>query len=146
MSLYKNEITIGGIRCGLILREGDDYEALFEREFASLEDIEGIQWDPPEIVGDCILPHGCGFDVTGISYSHSERCYRVKLALGKQYLGDVTGYQEQVGRLQEQLQKERSQTREALDELQKQLDSVERNAVAEAELRNAYAEGVNGNE
>ena len=49
MGLYKNEITINGVKCGLVLRDGDGYTAIFEREFANLEDIEGIQWDAPEI-------------------------------------------------------------------------------------------------
>ena len=113
MGLYKNEAAIDGVRCGLVLRDGDGYTALFEREFASLEAIEGIQWDRPEITGSCILPAGCGFTVTDIAYSHTERCYRVRLTLGKQYLGDVTGYQEQIDTLQAQLQS----AREQLDEL-----------------------------
>lgn len=127
MSLYKNETIIGGVKCGLILRDGDGYTALFEREFASLETIENIQWDPPEITGSCILPAGCGFTVTDITYSHAEQCYRVRLSLGKQYLGDVTGYQEKIDALQAQLQTAQQQ----LDGLQEQLEDRDQNSAGE---------------
>lgn len=149
MSLYKNEITINGIKCGLVLREGDGYLALFEREFAGLEDIEGIDWSAPDIAGDCILPEGYGFEVHDIAYSHGEKCWRVRLTPGRQYLGDVTGYQAQIDALEEQ----QNQTEQALDllreerdALQAQLNSVDPNAVGESELMDAYAEGVNSDE
>ncbi len=149
MGLYKNEITINGVKCGLVLRDGDGYTAIFEREFANLEDIEGIQWDAPEVEGPSILPEGWGFEVKDITYAHSERCWRVRLALGKQHMGDVTGYQERIAALEE----ERAQAEQALDllreerdALQEQLDSVDPNAVGESELMDAYEEGVNRDE
>ena len=60
MSLYSTNITIGGVSCGIVMRgiENGEYLAVFEREFASLEDIEKINWRQPEIQGECILPIG----------------------------------------------------------------------------------------
>lgn len=146
MSLYKNEIAVNGVPCGLVLREGDGYTAVFEREFAGLEDIEGIDWAAPEISGDCVLPAGCGFEVEDIAYSHGEKCWRVRLALGKRFLGDVAGYQAQIDALEEQ-QNQAEQAldllREERDAIQAQLDSVDPNAVGESELMDAYTEGVN---
>lgn len=55
MSFYGNRCHIGGVPCGMVLRgaANGEYRAVFEREFASLEDIEGIQWDRPQIQGEC---------------------------------------------------------------------------------------------
>ena len=47
MSLYGSSIQISGVPCGLVTRGGSNgtYLAVFEREYASLEDIEAIPWD-----------------------------------------------------------------------------------------------------
>ena len=70
MSFYGNRCHIGGVPCGMVLRgtANGEYRAVFEREFASLEDIEGIQWDRPQIQGECLLPAGYGFTVRDIQY------------------------------------------------------------------------------
>ena len=98
MSLYGDKFKIGGLSCGLVLRGGanGEYRVVFEREFASLEQIEALNWDPPAIEGECILPAGYGFTVKDIQYSAATRSYHVVLQVGTQYLGDVTGYQAQV--------------------------------------------------
>ena len=102
MSLYGDKFKIGGLSCGLVLRGGanGEYRVVFEREYASLEEIEALNWDPPTIEGECILPAGYGFTVKDIQYSASTRSYHVVLQVGTQYLGDVTGYQAQVTELQ----------------------------------------------
>ena len=102
MSLYGNQIQIGGVTCGMVTRGSSNgrYLAVFEREFASLEGIEAIAWDKPEIQGECILPQGYGFTVIGISYSSATRSYTVELQVAQQYLGDVAGYQTQVSELE----------------------------------------------
>ena len=48
MSLYGEKFKIGGLSCGLVLRGGTngEYRVVFEREYASLEQIEGISWEP----------------------------------------------------------------------------------------------------
>ena len=42
MSLYGDKFKIGGLSCGLVLRGGanGEYRVVFEREYASLEQIE----------------------------------------------------------------------------------------------------------
>lgn len=103
MSLYGNKIKIGGVTCGLVMRGGSNgrYLAVFEREFASLEQIEAIKWDPPTVEGETILPAGYGFEVKQIEYAMGTRSYTVHLQVAEQYLGDVAGYQSQVTELQQ---------------------------------------------
>ena len=95
MSLYGEKFKIGGLSCGLVLRgsANGEYRVVFEREYASLEQIEALEWDPPILEGECILPEGYGFMVKDIQYSAATRSYHVVLQVGTQYLGDVTGYQ-----------------------------------------------------
>lgn len=102
MSLYGEKFKIGGLSCGLVLRgsANGEYRVVFERECASLEQIEALEWDPPVLEGECILPAGYGFTVKDIQYSAATRSYQVVLQVGTQYLGDVTGYQAQVTQLQ----------------------------------------------
>ena len=101
MSLYGTNLQIGGVTCGIVMRGSGNgkYLAVFEREFASLEDIEAISWDKPEIQGECILPVGYGFEVADIRYSAATRSYTVELQVAQQYLGDVAGYEAQVSEL-----------------------------------------------
>ena len=70
------------------------------------ERIEALEWDPPVLEGECILPEGYGFMVKDIQYSAATRSYHVVLQVGKQYLGDVTGYQAQVTQLQGTIQEQ----------------------------------------
>lgn len=139
-----------------------EYRAVFEREFASLEDIEGIQWDRPQIQGECILPTGYGFTVQDIQYSAPTRSYTVVLQVAEQHLGDVTGYQSQVAELKEELaRKDReldetaaslvekesaiAQQRETIAQQAKALSELEAAGTAvqvDAQLRAAYEEGV----
>lgn len=123
MSLYCNNIQISGVTCGMVMRgiSNGKYLAVFEREFASLEDIEAIPWDKPDIQGACILPAGYGFTVADIRYSAATRSYTVELQVAQQYLGDVAGYQVQVSELEETVaQKEATITQQA-----KELESKE---------------------
>lgn len=105
MSLYSNTLRIGGVPCGVVTRGSHNgrYLAVFEREFASLEDIEAISWDKPDIQGECILPAGYGFTVADIQYAAATRSYAVELQVADQYLGDVAGYEAQVSELESQV-------------------------------------------
>ena len=138
MSLYGDKFKIGGLSCGLILRGSvnGEYRVVFEREYACLEDIEAIDWSRPEVVGECVLPAGYGFTVVDITYTHSERCYKVMLDVGEQYLGDVTGYTAQVSQLQEELTEAQAETAALQAQAREE----------EAELAAAYKEGVNTDE
>ncbi len=102
MSLYGKKYNIDGVPCGMILRGGANgrYQAVFEREYASLEEIEAINWARPTVEGDSPLPAGYGFTVEDISYSSATRSYTVTLQVAEQYLGDVAGYAAQVEELE----------------------------------------------
>ncbi|MBR0312412.1 MAG: hypothetical protein IJQ98_08485, partial [Oscillospiraceae bacterium] len=79
MALYGVKWKIDGVPTGYIKRVGTKaYEVRFEREYASIEDIEGIHWDEPQIetVGaeECPLPAG-GFSAANPTYDGSKRAY-----------------------------------------------------------------------
>ena len=153
MSLYGDKFKIGGLSCGLVLRGGTngEYRVVFEREFASLEQIEALEWDPPTIEGECILPAGYGFTVKDIQYSTSTRSYHVVLQVGTQYLGDVAGYQAQVTELQGTIQEQAGTIAQQEETIQTQaaaIEELEASGSAEtvkADLQAAYEEGVESN-
>lgn len=104
MSLYGRKIKIDGVVCGLILRDHTQngrYSAVFEREYASLEQIEAINWAAPTVTGSDVLPEGYGFTMEKVTYDSGCWSFTVMLQTAKQYLGDVTGYQAQLEELQE---------------------------------------------
>lgn len=103
MSLYSNKITIDGVRCGFVHRDGGlngRYRAVFEREFASIEQIEGINWMRPVVKApkkeQCPLPVGCGFKVDRIAYDSGTKSYEVTFHVAEQYLGDLAPYKEDI--------------------------------------------------
>lgn len=102
MSLYGIKVKINGIPCGLITRgtKNGEYHLVFEREFASLEQLEAIDWQRPKLSKSCELPAGYGFDMTNIEYRMSDKTWDVTLKVREQYLGDVAGYQAQVAGLE----------------------------------------------
>ena len=146
MSLYGTGLTIGGVTCGMVLRGSANgrYIAVFEREYASLEDIEAIDWSQPEVVGECVLPAGYGFTVADITYAHSEHSYKVALDVAEQYLGDVTQYQSQISELQAAAtEKDATISQQAAT-----IEALEAAGTAEtvkADLQAAYTEGVEDN-
>ena len=160
MSLYGDKFKIGGLSCGLVLRGGTngEYRVVFEREFASLEQIEALEWDPPTIEGECILPAGYGFTVKDIQYSASTRSYHVVLQVGTQYLGDVAGYQAQITELQGTIQEQAGTIAQQEETIQTQTATIDSQAAAieeleasgsaetvKADLQAAYEEGVESN-
>lgn len=128
MSYYGIGGTVNGLPFGLALRGvvNGQYRVVFEREYAKLEEIEKLDWKNPEIQGACILPKGYGFLVEAITYSSDQRAYTVHLQVDSQYLGDVTGYQEQVARLKGSL----AETSRALDEANSQLAEADEQIMA----------------
>ena len=108
MSLYGKRWLIDGLTA-VIMRSvpgNGQYTVVFEREFASLEQIEAVNWAKPtvEYIGphgsEAGLPEGYGFEVADIRYQNSSRSYQVILKTASQYLGDVTGYQDQIAQLE----------------------------------------------
>lgn len=103
MSYYGAHWKINGLTAGLIImrQRNGRYAVVFEREYASIEQIETLDWSHPMIEhlvekSEYGLPEGYGFDVIGITYDHHLKAYTVELKTAKQYLGDVTGYQLQI--------------------------------------------------
>ncbi len=151
---YSNNTTIDGVRCTVSPVGGlgsGKFRALFERELASLEQIEAIHWDMPQITGDSsLLPEGCGYQVDNITYDHSTRTYHVSFHMDEQYLGDVSGYQERVESLEADLEtaqqdkaaaeQEAQQAQEAAQAAQKQVTALE------GSLASAQADAVQAQE
>lgn len=130
MSLYSKTAQIDGLRFGLVMRGASNgvYEILFERECASLEQIEAVNWAKPAIEGDTILPKDYGFEVVGINYSSHDKSYRVTVRVARQYLGDVTAYQEQIDELREdkrQLTEQNAAQKEEIGLLEGQLTEAD---------------------
>lgn len=107
--LYGKRWMIDGVPAGPINRcclSNGQYTVLFEREYATLEQIEGINWAQPTIQHiwprgtEAGLPEGYGFEVVKIEYDSRCKTYQVTLKTASQYLGDVTGYQAQITELE----------------------------------------------
>ena len=129
---YSNNTTIDGVRCTVSPVGGlgsGKFRALFERELASLEQIEAISWAAPQIAGDSAgLPAGCGYQVDDITYAHGTRTYQVAFHVLEQYLGDVSGYQAQVAQLETDLaaaQEEAENAQQAAQAAQEQVTALE---------------------
>lgn len=136
MSLFPNKSRIDDIPCGVTSVggiSGVEYQVTFEREYASLEQIEAINWRRPRLDWKCPLPKGCGFEVTDIRYSMSSRSYTVVLRLKEQYLGDVTRYQEQIDALEEdrtRLESDNANQQDTIQQLASQLAEADETAIA----------------
>ena len=154
MSFYGNRCHIGGVPCGMVLRgaANGEYRAVFEREFASLEDIEGIQWDRPQIQGECLLPAGYGFTVRDIQYSAATRSCTVVLQ------SQVSELEEDLARKDRELEETAATLAEKEADIARQRETIAQQAEAlaeleaagtadqvDAQLRAAYTEGVEQN-
>ena len=143
MSLYGETLKIGGVVCGLVLRGRSNGEYRAE--------IEAINWSRPALEGESILPAGYGFTVTDIQYSSANRSYTVVLRVEKQYLGDVTEYQEQVSQLQATVQSQEGTIQSQENTIAQQqaaiqaLEAAGTAAELERALEAAYQEGVESN-
>lgn len=136
MSLFPNDSRIDDIPCGVTAMggiKGVEYQVTFEREHASLEQIEAINWKRPRLDWKCPLPKGCGFEVADIRYSMGTRSYTVTLRLKEQYLGDVTRYQEQIDALEEdrtRLESDSANLQDTIQQLTGQLAEADETAIA----------------
>ena len=153
MSLYGIEAHICGVPCAMVMRGSANghYQAVFERERASLEEIEAINWAQPIIKGDTLLPVGYGFTAEDITYSSNTRSYTVSLKVAEQFLGDVAGFQAQVDELTADVAsqiatiQEQEQTIQAQAETIQALEATGTAAQVEEKLEAAYQEGVESN-
>lgn len=151
---YSNNTTIDGVRCTVSPVGGlgsGKFRALFERELASLEQIEAISWAAPQIAGDSAgLPAGCGYQVDDITYAHGTRTYQASFHVLTQYLGDVSGYQAQVARLETDLaaaQEEAETAQEAAQTAQQVAQAAQEQVTAlEGSLETAQADAEQAQE
>ena len=125
---------IDGIPAGPIDRSygnNGEYRIIFERVYASLEDIETINWSKPtiEYIGkhgsEPGLPEGYGFDVKKIDYVSGGKYYQVYLKTASQYLGDVTGYQAQIANLESAAAEKDSTISTQATQIQEQTATIE---------------------
>ena len=153
MSMYGIEAHICGVPCAMVMRGPANgyYEAVFERERASLEEIEAINWVQPLVEGDTLLPAGYGFTVENITYSSNTRSYTVSLKVAEQFLGDVAGFQAQVDELTADVASQVATIQEQEKTIQSQAETIQALEAAgtaaqvEEKLEAAYQEGVESN-
>lgn len=153
MSFFTKSWKFDGVQAAFVMRGSQNgrYLVKFEREFASLEDIEGINWAQPAIEhtnpqcpDEFGLPAGYGFTVAGITYDSKTKSYTVELQVADQFLGDVTPYQEQIA----QLESEAVEKDATIAEKEAAIKALEAGGTAEAvkaDLQAAYTEGVESN-
>ena len=153
MSFFTKSWKFDGVQAAFVMRGSQNgrYLVKFEREFASLEDIEGINWAQPAIEhtnpqcpDEFGLPAGYGFTVAGIIYDSRTKSYTVELQVADQFLGDVTPYKEQIA----QLESEAAEKDAAITEKEAAIKALEAGGTAEAvkaDLQAAYTEGVESN-
>ena len=153
MSFFTKSWKFDGVQAAFVMRGSQNgrYLVKFEREFASLEDIEGINWAQPAIEhtnpqcpDEFGLPAGYGFTVAGITYDSKTKSYTVELQVADQFLGDVTPYQEQIA----QLDSEAVEKDATIAEKEAAIKALEAAGTAEtvkADLQAAYTEGVESN-
>ena len=134
---------IDGVGAAFITR-GDAngrYCITFEREVASLEQIENIEWSNPVIrrltdyEGELGLPGGYGFELVNICYCHGTRTFVAEIKIGRQYLGDVSGYQAQVEDLAHTAAEQSAVIQEQTTKM----------AAMVSDMESAYEEGVESN-
>lgn len=130
MSQLGKRWEIDGVAAAYITGSGGSYVITFERTEASLEDIEGICWEKPEV--KCLaegelsgLPEGCGFELADIRYEHKSGIYHAEVHVAKQYLGDVSAYEAQVAQLEKTVAEQSAAA-----------------AKLKQEMQSAYEEGV----
>ena len=153
MSFFTKSWKFDGVQAAFVMRGSQNgrYLVKFEREFASLEDIEGINWAQPAIEhtnpqcpDEFGLPAGYWFTVAGITYDSKTKSYTVELQVADQFLGDVTPYQEQIA----QLESEAVEKDATIAEKEAAIKALEAAGTAEtvkADLQAAYTEGVESN-
>ena len=110
MAFYGKHYKIGDLYCGYVHRSGahgQTYEIIFEREYASLEQIETIDWEHltvetlPTASVPCPLSADYAYKLIKIDYNSDCRYYTASVQMARRLWGDVTGYQDEIDTLQE---------------------------------------------
>ena len=105
---------------------GSRYTVCFDKNQAALEDIEKINWEHPAVVrvdadeNAVALPEGYGFKLVELRYTSLMQEYRAEIEVLAQYLGDVTGYREEL----ETAQAENSMLRSENSEMEADLEQA----------------------
>lgn len=135
MSLYGIRWEIDGVKAASISRgeSNGQYRILFEREFAELSQIEAINWDRPIIkhlidTEEFGLPEGYGFNVEKITYDSNTRSYDVFVSTATQYLGDVTGYQDQIRQMNTEIAEKDTKINTQAQEISEQKATIDAQA------------------
>lgn len=108
MSLYGQKWTIDGVPTGNVKRCGVElYKIIFEREYATLDDLDNINWNNPTVVKlipseECPLPSG-SFTQRSVSYNDKKRFFTVSITLDRECYGDVSAYVAELETKQEEL-------------------------------------------
>lgn len=103
------------------------YRVIFERDEATLEQIEQIHWDAPtvkrvtETLAEPGLPEGCGFELLELRYQHTTQSFTAEVQITRTFWDDVTVYQKQLKALEETIQQQQS----VIDAQNTQLQSME---------------------
>jgi len=159
MGFFGKNWKIDGVTASFVRRsfKNGQYQVLFERENASLEQIEAINWERPVLEkltdrdNEVGLPEGYGFDLVKITYDSNTRSYTATVQTARQYWGDVTEYQAQVETLQQAAAQKDAVILEKEQTIQQQaaaISAMEQAGTAEqvaVRLETAYTEGVESN-
>ena len=134
---------IDGVPAAFITRSAVNgrYRITFERSEATLEQIEQINWSAPTLTHlsgsgqEPGLPAGYGFVLADLRYQHANRIFIAELQTAQQYLGDVTGYQDEIQQLNQTIR----QQQEAAEQQSAKLTGMV------TDMEQAYREGVESN-
>ena len=134
---------IDGVPAAFITRSAANgrYRVTFERSEATLEQIEQINWSAPTLTNisgsaqEPGLPAGYGFTLVDLCYQHTSRIFIAELQTAQQYLGDVTGYQEEIRQLNETIRQQAETAEQQTEKLSGMVSDMEQ----------AYQEGVESN-
>ena len=132
MAFFGRNYKIGGLYCGHIMRmgaHGQTYQIAFEREFATLEQIEAIDWEHltvetlPTASVPCPLSADYAYKLIKIDYNSDGRYYTASVQMARRLWGDVTGYQAEIDTLQAKVTETTTALLEATDLIQGMVDA-----------------------
>lgn len=133
MAFFGKYYKIGGLYCGHVMRTGmheQIYQIAFEREFATLEQIEAIDWEHltvetlPRASTPCPLSADYAYKLIKIDYNSDCRYYMVSVQMDRRLWGDVTGYQAEIDTLQTTVAEKNKAVQAAEEEVKAQKDHV----------------------
>lgn len=149
---YGKNFKVNGLPCAMIMREGYEtgrYKMIFERDQCTIEEIEAVDWT--HIVVEELrtqkspIPEGYSFKLNKVEYTSYNKSYVVIVSTDAKEYGDITGYQEEIERLNQETAGLNSDLADAdalVLELYEQINaleaaSAERDAVSEEEQAEA---------